>query len=68
MNTNDVIHRRTYKFTCMCFCFGFRRSICFRLIPSFRRFPSGGIHFYWLFFCGWVDWKEGSPPWPLNPG
>lgn len=31
---------------------GIRRSCRFRMFPRIR--IDGGIHFYWLMWCGWV--------------
>lgn len=56
MNVHSAINRKAHHGTCMMFRFGVRRSINFRLIPRFR--IDGGLHFFWLWWAGWVSYNN----------
>jgi hypothetical protein len=53
MSLPRPLQHKTNLWHCWIFHGGIRRSCRFRLLPRIR--IDGGIHFYWLMWCGWVS-------------
>jgi hypothetical protein len=58
MPFHKALQYKTRMWHCWILHGGIRRSCHFRLFPRVR--IDGGLHFYWLFWAGWIslNWRK----------